>query len=102
MGIVNPAMLAVYEDIPKDLLEHVEDVILNRRGDATERLLAFAENVKSGGKRSVKDEAWRGESVGKRLEHALVRGITDFIEADTEEARQALGSPLGVIEGPLM
>ena len=102
MGIVNPALLTVYEDIPKDLLEHVEDVILNRRGDATERLLAFAENVKSGGKKSVKDEAWRGESVGKRLEHALVRGITDFIEADTEEARQTLGSPLGVIEGPLM
>ena len=102
MGIVNPAMLEIYEDIPKDLLGHVEDVILNRRGDATERLLAFAENVKSGGKKSVKDEAWRGESVEKRLEHALVRGITDYIEADTEEARQTLQSPLAVIEGPLM
>jgi 5-methyltetrahydrofolate--homocysteine methyltransferase len=102
MGIVNPSMLEIYEDIPKDLLEHVEDVILNRRDDATERLLAFAEHVKSGGKKEVKDEAWRGEPVGKRLEHALVRGITDFIEADTEEARQTLGSPLAVIEGPLM
>ncbi len=102
MGIVNPAMLEIYEDIPKDLLEHVEDVILNRRDDATERLLAFAENVKSGGKKSVRDEAWRGEGVEKRLEHALVRGITDYIEADTEEARQTLQSPLSVIEGPLM
>lgn len=102
MGIVNPAMLEIYEDIPKDLLEHVEDVILNRRSDATERLLAFAENVKSGGKKSVKDEAWRGEGVQKRLEHALIRGITDYIEADTEEARQTLQSPLSVIEGPLM
>ncbi len=102
MGIVNPAMLEIYEDIPKDLLGHVEDVILNRRDDATERLLAFAENVKSGGKKSVKDEAWRAEEVEKRLEHALVRGITDYIEADTEEARQTLQSPLSVIEGPLM
>ena len=102
MGIVNPAMLEIYEDIPKDLLEHVEDVILNRRDDATERLLSFAENVKSGGKKSVKDEAWRGEGVEKRLEHALVRGITDYIEADTEEARGTLQSPLAVIEGPLM
>ena len=102
MGIVNPAMLEIYEDIPKDLLTHVEDVILNRRDDATERLLAFAENVKSGGKKSVKDEAWRGEGVEKRLEYALIRGITDYIEADTEEARQTLQSPLAVIEGPLM
>ncbi len=102
MGIVNPGMLEVYEEIPKDLLEHVEDVILNRRDDATERLLAFAENVKGGDKKAAKDEAWRGESVEKRLEHALVRGITEFIEADTEEARQKLTSPLGVIEGPLM
>ena len=102
MGIVNPAMLEIYEDIPKDLLTHVEDVILNRRDDATERLLSFAENVKSGGRKSVKDEAWRAEGVEKRLEHALVRGITDFIEADTEEARQTLQSPLAVIEGPLM
>ncbi len=102
MGIVNPAMLELYEDIPKDLLERVEDVILNRRDDATERLLAFAENVKGGGKKSVKDEAWRAEGVEKRLEHALVRGITDYIEADTEEARGALPSSLAVIEGPLM
>ena len=102
MGIVNPAMLEIYEDIPKDLLEHVEDVILNRRSDATERLLAFAEGVKGGDKRSVKDEAWRAEGVEKRLEHALVRGVTNYIEADTEEARRTLQSPLAVIEGPLM
>ena len=102
MGIVNPGMLMIYEEIPKDLLEHVEDVILNRRDDATERLLSFAENVKGGDKKAVKDEAWRGESVEKRLEHALVRGVTDHIEADTEEARQKLTSPLSVIEGPLM
>ena len=102
MGIVNPAMLEIYEDIPKDLLTHVEDVILNRRDDATERLLAFAENVKGEDKKNVKDEAWRAEGVEKRLEHALVRGVTDHIEADTEEARQTLQSPLAVIEGPLM
>ena len=102
MGIVNPALLEIYEDIPKDLLEHVEDVILNRRSDATERLLNFAENVKGGGKKNVKDEAWRGEPVEKRLEHALVRGVTEYIEADTEEARRTLPSSLAVIEGPLM
>jgi 5-methyltetrahydrofolate--homocysteine methyltransferase len=102
MGIVNPALLEVYEEIPKDLLEHVEDVLLNRRDDATERLLAFAESVKGGEKKSARDEAWRLQGVEKRLEHALVKGITDFIEADTEEARQLLGSPLAVIEGPLM
>lgn len=102
MGIVNPTMLEVYDDIPKDLLERVEDVLLNRRADATERLLEFAETVKGDGKKQVKDDAWRKESVAKRLEHALVKGIVEFIEEDTEEARQQHERPLHVIEGPLM
>jgi 5-methyltetrahydrofolate--homocysteine methyltransferase len=102
MGIVNPTMLEVYEEIPKDLLELVEDVLLNRRPDATERLLAYADTVKDKGKTKEKDEAWRQESVEERLKHALIKGITDFIEADTEEARQQYAHPLEVIEGPLM
>ncbi|OEK04853.1 methionine synthase [Roseivirga misakiensis] len=102
MGIVNPTMLEVYDDIPKDLLERVEDVLLNRRSDATERLLDFAETVKGAGKKQVKDDSWRRESVQKRLEHALVKGIVEFIEEDTEEARQQYDKPLHVIEGPLM
>ena len=102
MGIVNPTMLEVYNDIPKDLLERVEDVLLNRRPDSTERLLEFAETVKGEGKKLVKDDSWRKESVEKRLEHALVKGIVEFIEADTEEARQNRDKPLHVIEGPLM
>jgi 5-methyltetrahydrofolate--homocysteine methyltransferase len=102
MGIVNPTMLEVYDDIPKDLLDRVEDVLLNRRPDSTERLLEFAETVKSGGKKQVKDDSWRKETVAKRLEHALVKGIVDFIEEDTEEARQNHEKPLHVIEGPLM
>lgn len=102
MGIVNPTMLEVYDDIPKDLLERVEDVLLNRRSDATERLLEFAETVKGEGKKLVKDDSWRKESVEKRLEHALVKGIVEFIEEDTEEARQNREKPLHVIEGPLM
>lgn len=102
MGIVNPTMLEVYDDIPKDLLERVEDVLLNRRPDSTERLLEFAETVKGEGKKLVKDDSWRKESVEKRLEHALVKGIVEFIEADTEEARQNRDKPLHVIEGPLM
>lgn len=103
MGIVNAGMMEVYEDIPADLLEMVEDVLFNRREDATERLTDFAENLKQdGGRRQKKDEAWREESVEKRLEHALIRGITDYIEADTEEARQKYPNPLIVIEGPLM
>jgi 5-methyltetrahydrofolate--homocysteine methyltransferase len=102
MGIVNAGQLAVYEEIPKDLLELVEDVLLNRRPDATERLVAFAETVKQRGKAVVKDDAWRRGTVEERLAHALVQGITDYIEADTEEARQKLGKPLSVIEGPLM
>lgn len=102
MGIVNPTMLEVYDDIPKDLLDHVEDVLLNRRPDATERLLSFAETVKSDGKKEKETEAWRADSVEKRLEHALVKGIIDHIDADTEEARQKYNNPLTVIEGPLM
>ncbi|NNF02661.1 MAG: methionine synthase [Bacteroidia bacterium] len=102
MGIVNPSMLEVYDDIPKDLLEMVEDVLLDRRDDATERLLDFAETVKSEGKKQVKDEKWREGTVEERLSHALVKGILDFIEEDTEEARAKYKSPLKVIEGPLM
>jgi 5-methyltetrahydrofolate--homocysteine methyltransferase len=102
MGIVNPAMLEVYDDIPKDLLERVEDVLLNRRDDATERLLEFAEQVKGKGKVQVKDEEWRKGSVEERLSHALVKGIVEFIDADTEEARLKYDKPLHVIEGPLM
>src|SRR5208337_1200313 len=102
MGIVNAGQLAVYEEIPKDLLGLVEDVLLNRRPDATERLVEFAEKVKSSGKVQVKDEAWRAGSVEERLQHALVKGIVDFIDTDTEEARVKYGRPLAVIEGPLM
>tara|TARA_R110000796_G_scaffold77584_1_gene173080 strand:+ start:17264 stop:19978 length:2715 start_codon:yes stop_codon:yes gene_type:complete len=102
MGIVNPTMLEIYDDIPKDLLERVEDVLLNRRPDSTERLLDFAETVKGEGKKQVKDDGWRKESVEKRLEHALVKGIIEFIDEDTEETRQKYVSPLKVIEGPLM
>ena len=102
MGIVNPSMLEVYDDIPKDLLERVEDVLLNRREDATERLLDFAETVKGTAKEKVLDTAWREQPVEKRLEHALVKGITDFIDNDVEEARQMHDKPLHVIEGPLM
>ena len=102
MGIVNAGMLEVYEDVPKDLMEHIEDVILNRRDDATERLVDFAESVKSEGKTRKQDLSWREESVEKRLAHSLVNGQVEFIEADTEEAYQKLDSPLKVIEGPLM
>ena len=102
MGIVNAGQLAVYEDIPTDLLEHVEDVIFNRRPDATERLVTFAEQVKGAGKKREADLAWREKPVEERLAYALVHGIVDFIEADAEEARQKLGRPLDVIEGPLM
>jgi 5-methyltetrahydrofolate--homocysteine methyltransferase len=102
MGIVNAGQLAVYEEIPKELLELVEDVLLNRRPDATERLVAFAESVKQQGRVREKDDAWRQESVEERLKHALVKGVVDFIEVDTEEARLKYGRPLSVIEGPLM
>jgi len=102
MAIVNAGQLAVYEEIPSELKERVEDVLLNRRPDATERMLEFAETVKTGGKAVVKDEAWRKESVEDRLLHALLKGITDHIDQDTEEARMKYGRPLEVIEGPLM
>ncbi len=102
MGIVNAGQLAVYEEIPRDLLERVEDVVLNRRPDATERLVAFAEQVKGEGTARRQDLTWREGTVGERLSHALVQGIVDFIEADVEEARQAAARPLEVIEGPLM
>ena len=102
MGIVNPGMLEVYEEIPKDLLERVEDVILNRRADSTERLVEFAENIKHKGKVQVKDETWRKMDVKKRLTHALVKGIVEYIDEDTEEARQLFDKPIEVIEGPLM
>ena len=102
MGIVNAGQLAVYEEIPKDLLELVEDVLLNRRPDATERLVNFAETVKAKGKAAVKDDEWRKGTVEERLSHALVKGITDYIDQDTEEARQKYPKPLEVIEGPLM
>ncbi|HSG00820.1 MAG TPA: methionine synthase [Vicinamibacterales bacterium] len=102
MGIVNAGQLAVYEDIPKDLLERVEDVLFNRRSDATERLIAFASQVKGEGKKRELDLSWREQPVEARLAHALVHGAVDFMEADAEEARQKLGSPLAVIEGPLM
>lgn len=102
MGIVNPGMIEVYEEIDKDLLERVEDVLLNRRPDATERLVEFAETVKGEGKEVVRDDEWRKLDVKKRLTHALVKGIVEYIEDDTEEARKLFDKPLEVIEGPLM
>ena len=102
MGIVNAGQLAVYDEIPKDLLELVEDVLLNRRPDATERLIAFAETVKKQDKTEAKAEEWRMASVEERLSHALVKGVADYIEQDVEEARLKYGRPLNVIEGPLM
>ncbi len=102
MGIVNAGQLAVYEEIAPELRELVEDVLLNRRPDATERLVEFAETVKAKGKAVAKDEAWRDAPVEERLSHALVKGIVDYIDADTEEARQKYARPLQVIEGPLM
>jgi len=102
MGIVNPSQLEVYDEIDKDLLTYVEDVLLDRKDDATERLLEYAEKVKGKGKEKVVDEAWRNATVEERLSHALVKGIIDFIDVDTEEARQQYARPLDVIEGPLM
>ena len=102
MGIVNAGQLAVYQDIPADLLELVEDVLFDRRDDATDRLVTFAETVHGPGTGRVVDLSWREAPVEQRLTHALVHGIADFIEADTEEARQRAARPLDVIEGPLM
>src|SRR5262249_52101997 len=103
MAIVNAGQLAVYEEIEPELRERVEDVLLNRRDDATERLIEFAERVKGKTKVDIQQEAaWRTEPVQERLKHALVRGIVDYIDVDTEEARQKCKRPLDVIEGPLM
>ncbi len=102
MGIVNAGQLGVYAEIPPDLLELVEDTLFNKRADATDRLLAYADTVKGAVVSEKTAEAWRSESVEERLSHALIKGITDFIEADTEEARQKYPKPLEVIEGPLM
>ncbi len=102
MGIVNAGQLEVYEEVPKDLLERVEDLLFNRRPDATERMVEFAETVKGAGKQRVVDLRWRERSVEERLSHAMVRGVDDFIVEDAEEARLAYGDALRVIEGPLM
>lgn len=102
MGIVNAGMLEVYQEIAPELLERVEDVLLNRRDDATERLVEFAETVKNKGKVIVKDEAWRQGPVEERLSHSLVKGIVEFLDDDVEEARQKYARPIQVIEGPLM
>jgi 5-methyltetrahydrofolate--homocysteine methyltransferase len=102
MGIVNAGMLEVYQEIDKQLLELVEDVLLNRRDDATERLVEYADTVKSKGKEVVRDEEWRKGTVAERLSHALVKGIIEYLDDDVEEARQAYAKPLEVIEGPLM
>lgn len=102
MGIVNAGALIVYDEIEPKLRELCEDVVLNRRPDATERLVTFADTVKAKGKEEKKDDLWRSAAVEERLKHALVNGITDFIDADTEEARQKYPKPLDVIEGPLM
>jgi 5-methyltetrahydrofolate--homocysteine methyltransferase len=102
MGIVNPGMLQVYDQIPKELLELVEDVLLDRKADATERLIQYAETVKGSGKKVERDEAWRNGTVQERLTHALVKGITDYIDQDVEEARKLFPKALQLIEGPLM
>lgn len=102
MGIVNPGLIEVYEEIPKDLLERVEDVLLNRRPDATERLVDYAETVKNKGKEQVRDDSWRQQDVKTRLTHSLVKGIVEYIDEDTEEARKLFDKPIEVIEGPLM
>ncbi|MBK7584092.1 MAG: methionine synthase [Myxococcales bacterium] len=102
MGIVNAGQLVVYEQIGKELLERVEDVLFDRRADATERMVEIAETVKGSGKKQEKNEEWRKLSVEERIQHALVHGVVDYIEADVEEARQKLARPLDVIEGPMM
>lgn len=102
MGIVNPSMLEVYDNIPKDLLDHVEDVLLDRRDDATERLLDFAESVVGATKEKKKEDEWRNQKLQDRITHALVKGIADYIEQDVEEARQTVNKPINVIEQHLM
>jgi len=102
MGIVNAGMITVYDEIPKDFLELIEDVLLNRRPEATERLVTFAETVRTQGKKKESDRSWRKEKAEQRLSHALVKGIVEYIEEDTEEARNTSQRSLDVIEGPLM
>jgi 5-methyltetrahydrofolate--homocysteine methyltransferase len=102
MGIVNPGQLQVYDEIPKDLLELVEDVLLDRKTDATEKLITYAETIKGKNKKQEKDEEWRNRTVEERLTHSLVRGFVEYIETDVEEARQKFSRSLEVIEGPLM
>jgi 5-methyltetrahydrofolate--homocysteine methyltransferase len=102
MAIVNAGQMGVYDEIPKDLLEHVEDIIFNRRPDAAERMVAFAETVKGTAKAGTQDLAWRAGTLEERITHALVKGTADYIVADTEEARVKYGRPIHVIEGPLM
>src|SRR5207237_3399799 len=102
MGIVNAGQLAVYADIPKELLERFEDIIFNRRPDATERMVEFAGTVKGQGTKREVDLAWRDASVEARLSHALVHGMLDFLDEDLEEARGRYARPLEIIEGPLM
>ncbi|HNW69717.1 MAG TPA: methionine synthase [Bacteroidales bacterium] len=102
MGIVNPAQLDIYDEIPKELLQLVEDVVLNRSKDATEKLIVLAEQIKSVGKKEEKSDLWRSGTVQERLKHALVKGLTDFIEQDVEEARQSYEKAFHIIEGPLM
>ncbi len=102
MGIVNPGQLQVYEEIPEELREHIEDVVLNRRPDATDRLLAIADRYKRGGKGPAQEAAWRTAPVEERLKHALINGVADHVEADVEEARRKYDRPLHIIEGPLM
>ena len=102
MGIVNAGMMEVYDEIPKDLVVLLENAIFNKTESATDDLISYAETIKGDGKTRVVDLSWREESVQKRIEYALVKGITEFIEEDAEEARVSLASPLSVIEGPLM
>jgi 5-methyltetrahydrofolate--homocysteine methyltransferase len=102
MGIVNPAQLDIYDEIPKELLQLVEDVVLNRTKDATEKLIAHAEQIKSAGKKEEKNDQWRSGTIQSRLKHALVKGVTEFIEQDVEEARQSYEKAFQIIEGPLM
>ena len=102
MGIVNPTMLEIYDQIPKELLDKVEDVLLNRNDNATEVLLEYAESVKGDGKKKERDLTWRETDVKSRITHALVKGITEFIVEDTEECRLLFDQPIEVIEGPLM
>ncbi len=102
MGIVNPGMLQIYDEIPKDLLEKTEDLVLNKRPDATERLLEFAENLKTDGKKEVKKDEWRELPLAKRIEHSLVKGIPEFVDEDMAEAVKIYEPALNVIEGPLM